>query len=170
MNNKKYNNSVVSYPSTFISLFARNCTVRKIDSAPAKAFMEANHRYGFSKCRYCYGLFVSHEGHDGVFHMNDMVAVACFSNARRWVKGDRTVRSYEWVRYASVEGTRVLGGMSKLLKAFIADTDPDDIMSYAPLESGDEGEVYATLGFVREADKAFPGGTSAKFRLKLKNY
>ncbi len=39
--------------------------------------------------------------------------------------------------------------MGKLLKAFIKVVNPDDIMSYADLEWS-EGQVYNTLGFVRE--------------------
>ena len=27
-----------------------------------------------------------------------LVAVAAFSNARKWIKGDKTIRSYEWTR------------------------------------------------------------------------
>ena len=44
---------------------------------------------------------------------------------------------------------RVSGGMGKLLKAFIKDVQPDDIMSYADLEWS-EGTVYEQLGFKRE--------------------
>ena len=81
-----------------------------------------------------------------------MVAVATFSNARKWVKGDSTVRSYEWIRYASLPGLRISGGMGKLLKAFIEDVQPDDIMSYADLEWS-EGAVYEQLGFTLEGKK-----------------
>lgn len=202
----------MSYPSTFTSIFARNCSVRRIEAPQAKAFLQANHRYGWSRCKYCYGLFVERKG-GGVrdssgaegFETGTLVAVATFSNARRWKKipgnaagkTDTTItttsstdtgttgnepvmiRSYEWVRYASLLGVRVQGGMGKLLKAFIQEVDPDDIMSYAPLpigpdgtpqSTGDDGEVYTTLGFTLEQRKEFPGGVSLKFRLKLRDY
>lgn len=197
----------MSYPSTFTSIFARNCSVRRIEAPQAKAFLEANHRYGWSRCKYCYGLFVERKGGgvrdssgaDG-FEAGTLVAVATFSNARRWNKvpvnaagkTDTTIttetatgndpvviRSYEWVRYASLAGVRVQGGMGKLLKAFIQEVDPDDIMSYAPLPidtdgmpspCGDDGDVYEKLGFSREGIKEFPGGVSLKFRLKLRDY
>jgi hypothetical protein len=42
--------------------------------------------------------------------------------------------------------------MGKLLKAFIKEVQPDDIMSYADLEWS-EGEVYERLGFEAEAEK-----------------
>lgn len=66
------------------------------------------------------------------------------------------VDSYEWVRYASLPGVRVVGGMGRLLKEFErtvcreaekTDGRPYEIMSYADLEfSG--GETYKRLGFI----------------------
>ena len=43
--------------------------------------------------------------------------------------------------------------MGKLLKAFIEDVHPDDVMTYADLEWS-EGKVYQRLGFVLEGVKA----------------
>ena len=63
-----------------------------------------------------------------------LIAVATFSNARKWIKDGKEIRSYEWTRYASEPELRVSGGMGKLLKAFIKEVQPDDIMSYADLE------------------------------------
>ena len=82
-----------------------------------------------------------------------LVAVATFSNARKWQKGEKVIRSYEWTRYASLPGVRINGGMGKVLKAFIKEVQPDDIMSYADLEWS-EGAVYEQLGFRLEGRKA----------------
>ena len=81
-----------------------------------------------------------------------LVAVATFSNARKWQKGEKTIRSYEWTRYASLPGVRINGGMGKMLKAFVDDVNPDDVMSYADLEWS-EGAVYEQLGFKLEGVK-----------------
>ena len=83
----------------------------------------------------------------------ELVAVATFSNGRKWVKGEKTIRSYEWTRYASLPGVRLSGGMGRLMKAFIDDVKPDDIMTYADLEWS-EGGVYEALGFVLEGVKS----------------
>ncbi len=66
------------------------------------------------------------------------------------------VDSYEWVRYASLPGVRVVGGMGRLLKEFERRVcreaenitgRPYEIMSYADLEfSG--GDTYKKLGFL----------------------
>jgi hypothetical protein len=57
--------------------------------------------------------------------------------------------------------------MGKLLKAFIDEMHPDDIMSYADA-SWSNGDAYRKLGFTEEPPKTFPDGkVSLKFRLKL---
>ena len=151
---------VLAHLEVFDQVYARNCEIRRIDKATAAEFLTANHSYGDSSNRYRYGLFLKrHTGHiaaEGTetwkYPVGTLVAVATFSNARKWVKEDKTIRSYEWIRYASLPGLRISGGMGKLLKAFIEEVQPDDIMSYADLEWS-SGEVYKALGFIEESLK-----------------
>ena len=84
--------------------------------------------------------------------MGTLIAVGTFSNARKWIKNGKEIRSYEWTRFASLPGLRISGGMGKILKAFIEEVHPDDIMSYADLEWS-EGSVYEQLGFALEGRK-----------------
>ena len=151
------------------NIFARNCTVRRIDKPTAAAFLNAYHRLGDTTCRYRYGLFArrSTGANELVLEPETLVAVSEFSNARRWIKEGRRISSYEWIRYASLPGIRVTGGMGKMLKAFIEDVHPDDIMSYADVSWPDGGEVYRTLGFQEEGLVERPGFTCRKFRLSL---
>ena len=157
---------ILAHMEIFFPIYARNCEVRKIDRKTAADFLAETHSYGNATCRYCYGLFLKrHTGHiavmlntcsapslSGQAEAGTLVAVASFSNARKWIKGDKTIRSYEWTRYASLPHLRVIGGMGRLLKAFIQDVEPDDIMSYADLEWS-EGKVYEQLGFTLEGYK-----------------
>lgn len=150
---------ILSHLEIFFPVYARNCEVRRIDKSEAATFLNDNHSYGDAACRYRYGLFLKrHTGHiaeDGEasrYCPGTLIAIATFSNARKWIKGDKTIRSYEWTRYASLPELRVNGGMGKLLKAFIKDVQPDDIMSYADLEWS-EGKVYEQLGFISEGCK-----------------
>ena len=160
---------ILAHLELFSQAYARNCEVRRIEKAEAQAFLNENHSYGYAACRYRYGLFLKrHTGHiaeelrsldsarddrelrqDGNGQIGKLIAVATFSNARRWIKDGKEISSYEWTRYASLPKMRVSGGMGKLLKAFIKDVQPDDIMSYADLEWS-EGTVYERLGFKRE--------------------
>ena len=154
---------LLAHLGVFIPMYARNCEVRKIDKETAAAFLSVNHSYGDAACRYRYGLYLKRytgksleisrlARNDSGVEPGSLVAVATFSNARKWQKGDKTIRSYEWTRYASLPGVRLSGGMGKMLQAFIQDQQPDDIMSYADLEWS-EGAVYEQLGFALEGRK-----------------
>ena len=147
---------LLAHLERFTSLYARNCEIRRIDKPAAAAFLEACHSYGDASCRYRYGMFLKrHTGHlarSGSLPPGTLVAVAEFSNARRWIKDGKEIRSYEWTRYASLPGVRISGGMGRMLRHFIKETEPDDIMSYADLEWS-EGNAYEQLGFVAEGVK-----------------
>ena len=148
---------ILAHLEIFNPIYARNCEVRRIDKALAKVFLEANHSYSHAACRYCYGMFLKrHTGHIAQqttsYAPGTLVAVATFSNARKWSKGDKIIRSYEWTRYASLPDVRLSGGMGRMLKTFIKEVQPDDIMSYADLEWS-AGDVYAQLGFTLEGQK-----------------
>ena len=193
---------LLSHLEIFFPIYARNCEVRRIEKTEAAAFLSACHSYGDAACRYRYGLYLKrHTGHIAngnrvsAYAPGTLVAVATFSNARKWIKGEKVIRSYEWTRYASLPELRISGGMGKLLKAFIQDIHPDDIMSYADLEWS-EGCVYEQLGFIKEGfkspvcfridpstwersinpgvsgdeDRFFMNSGSAKYRLKLTEY
>lgn len=147
----------------FEQAYARNCEVRRIEKSEAEAFLKENHSYGYAACKYRYGLFLKrHTGHIAAelsakgsadCRKGKLIAVATFSNARKWIKNGIEIKSYEWTRYASLPEIRVSGGMGKLLKSFIKEVQPDDIMSYADLEWS-EGSVYSQLGFTLEGEKA----------------
>ena len=81
------------------TIFARNCEVRKIDKRAAEEFLSMYHSYGDASCRHRYGLFLKrHTGHNAgsaSILPGTLVAVATFSNARKWIKGDKTILSYE---------------------------------------------------------------------------
>ena len=160
---------LLAHLELFSQAYARNCEIRRIEKAEAQEFLNKYHSYGYAACKYRYGLFLKrHTGHIaeemrslGKLGMTEgesgitegkLIAVATFSNARRWIKDGKEIRSYEWTRYASLPDLRVSGGMGKLLKAFIKEVEPDDIMSYADLEWS-EGEVYERLGFKSEMMK-----------------
>lgn len=138
----------------FRSIFARKCKIVSGSSiAPAVAsFLDENHSYGNAQCKHRYALLCGDE----------MVAVATFSKPRPMPREDgRTYLSFEWVRYASVAGTRVVGGMGRLLKAFLKDAVamgleagmPVEVMSYSDNEWS-SGGAYFQLGFRQIGERA----------------
>ena len=149
----------------FTSVFARKCKVlsgRGNAAMPdiVNDFLRRHHTYSTAKCRYRYAL--EYEG--------QIVAVATFSEGRPMVRkiDDPLMNvpkeeqenssilifdSYEWIRYASLPGVRVVGGMGRLLKAFIEERysriepgTPLEVMTYSDTEWGNGG-VYEKLGF-----------------------
>ena len=149
----------------FRSVFARKCRVlsgRGNASMPdiVNEFLHKHHTYSSAKCRYRYAL--EFEG--------EIVAVATFSQGRPMVRKidnmllnvpkeehvDSQILifdSYEWIRYASLPGVRVVGGMGRLLNAFIEERftrippgTPLEVMTYSDTEWGN-GDVYLKLGF-----------------------
>lgn len=172
--NKMMRARLLAHLGIFRSVYARDCEVRKISRAEADCFLEKNHSYGGAKCKHCYGIFLNRvrpKDHPSCLTTarekesdissrqysslckGELIAAAEFSNARRWNKNGKTIRSYEWIRYASLPDLHISGGMGKILGQFIKDAQPDDIMSYADLEWSD-GDVYRKLGFVNDGIKS----------------
>ena len=123
-------------------LMARSTVARRIDSATVDAFLLENHLWGATKSRYRYGLYSKAKD-------EQLVAVASFSprwNVRRRGSDAPPRASHELIRYCSYRGTTVVGGISKLLKAFTRDASPDEIVTVIDRDWG-AGGGWATLGF-----------------------
>ena len=153
------------------TVYARNCEVRRIDKEQAADFIGRYHRMGYTTGRYHYALFVKRRtgASEAGLDAGAMVAAASFSQARKWLKNGREVRSYEWIRYCSLPDIRVVGGMGKILEEFISHVNPDDVMTYSDPRWSD-GDAYRALGFVPEGEKDFGAYKSVKMRLKLTDY
>ena len=74
------------------------------------------------------------------------LGVSSFSNSRRLLRGDKNLLSYEWIRFSSLKGIRVIGGMSKILNYFINDVAPEEIMTYCDSDWSN-GHSYEKLDF-----------------------
>lgn len=117
---------------------------------------------GTCACRRCYGIYIERSTGEAEENLpaGTLVAVGTFSNARRMKDGSR---SYEWIRYASLQGLRVMGGMGKILERFMEDVCPDDVMTYVD-SSVSDGRAYLELGFEVVGEKAGDGFTNLKLR------
>ena len=142
---------ILAMIGNFSRLNARHCFIERIDKPTADKFLNDNHLQGSVKAKFKYGLFLKTQyvekflGKENT--QNELIAVATFSGGRTFKEGERKgSRSYELIRFASLKGFVVVGGMDKLLKAFIAEHSPDDIMSYADRDWSD-GRSYLKLGF-----------------------
>jgi hypothetical protein len=146
----------------FTRLHGRHCFIKRIDKYTTDNFLEINHLQGSVKAKFKYGLYlkpqyverfglvVCEDTDNGIQEIKPkLIAVATFSGGRTMKVGERAnKRSYELIRFASLKGYVVMGGMDKLLKAFTEEHQPDDIMSYADRDWSD-GRSYNKLGFMK---------------------
>jgi hypothetical protein len=138
---------------------ARVMEVRRIDKLTAAGFLESHHLQGAVSSRIRYGLFLPERYYrllraDFLTPLPPkelLVAVITFSHPRTFLVDGNPYRSFEMIRFANLLRSTVVGGLAKLLKAFIADFHPDDIMTYADLEWS-RGASYEKLGFVAKSD------------------
>jgi hypothetical protein len=164
---------ILTMIGVFERLNARHCHIERIDLPMAERFLNKNHLQGSVKARFRYGLFLKQqyvekylgfsiydevESLDGIdFRVShqepsshnpiNLLAVATFSGGRLMKVGDRNgQRSYELLRFASLRGFAVIGGLDKLLRAFELEHKPDDIMTYADRDWSN-GRSYEMLNF-----------------------
>ncbi len=128
-------NSILGNNTT---IFARKTKVKRIEKMEAQLFLNQNHQLGYSNEYYKLGLY----------HQNDLVAVALFSKSYLLKNEKPPVRSYILVRYASKLNTNIVGGISKLLQHFIQLKEAKHIMTYTEKNWG-LSNSYAKLGFIK---------------------
>ncbi|GAB3520421.1 PDDEXK family nuclease [Emticicia fontis] len=157
--------------SRLLSILGKSATIparltknRRIDKPTLDAFLSENHLQIPTGAKFKYGLYLPKR----YFRVIDveknrltemlresleaseemLMAVASFSSARTFVRAGVSYRSFELIRFANMKGFTVVGGFDKLLKAFIREQKPDDIMTYADADWSD-GASYEKLGFER---------------------
>ena len=117
-------------------LYARKTVVARIDKKVTLDFLEENHINGPMAGKYRYGLF----------YKGELVSVAVFSGGRILHEISEDYRSFELVRFCHKTDFLVIGGISKLIKAFIKDFKPNDIMTYADRDWSQQSSLK-TIGF-----------------------
>lgn len=117
-------------------VFARKCVVEKINATYARLFLNAHHLMEYATAAFHYGIFLNDE----------LIAVAAFSKGRKMNRLPSYLRSFELVRFCCKDGITVTGGLSKLLKHFVADKKPGDIMTYVD-NQWSKGSGYIKCGF-----------------------
>ncbi len=113
-------------------IYARQCFVEKINKPEANIFLNQNHLYDSTNSKVKYGLF----------YEEILYGIATFAGQRQFRKG----RSVELLRYCNKNGYTIVGGLDKLLQAYIKDYQPDTIMTYIDLDWG-KGDAFIKLGF-----------------------
>lgn len=117
-------------------VFARNCTIKKVNSPESKLFLNNYHLMGYAVSA----------THIGLFLKDELIAIASFSKGRKMNRLKTNQRSFELVRFCCKAGTTITGGLSKLISHFVQEKKPGDIMTYIDKQLS-EGKAYFTCGF-----------------------
>jgi hypothetical protein len=99
-------------------------------------FLEKNHLQGFVGSSIKLGLFFE----------NELVSIMTFGGLRKSLGQKNTKGSFELLRFCNKINHNVVGGASKLLKYFIKNYSPCNIISYSDFSRSD-GNLYKKLGF-----------------------
>ena len=118
-------------------IFARKCVIKEVSFKDSKLFLENNHIQGNVNAKYRYGLYYNDE----------LVSIMTFGNKRKSLGSKAEENVYELLRFCNKLNTTVIGGASKLLKHFIKEHNPKEIISYCD-RRWSNGDLYEKLGFV----------------------
>ena len=125
---------------TSTRIYARNCSIVSVSSRDGREFLDLNHRQGYTSSTVSLGLQ----------HKGSLVSIACFSKPRALMGATRSVDNSTWelTRFCNILNTNVVGGASRLLKAFIRQYNPDTIRSFSD-KAHTRGNLYEQLDFKR---------------------
>ena len=156
---------LLSKPSLFIArcksllklntvVYARQCVPKKITKEIAAQFLNANHLMGATSSARQYGLYYG----------ETLVCVATYSAGRKMNRLPPDQRSFELIRFCTKAGITVTGGLSRLLKQFITDHQPGDIMTFIDQQLF-TGAAYLQAGFQLQESSS-----PHHFRVSKKDY
>lgn len=118
-----------------MTVFARKCEVKIVNSKTSREFQEQNHIQGA----------VNSSVNLGLFYDNELISLMTFSKTR-------FSKKYEWelVRFSNKLGYHIPGAAGKLLKYFERNYQPKSLVSYAD-RRWSQGKLYKALGFTLDA-------------------
>eukprot|EP00984_Skeletonema_dohrnii_P029338 scaffold19838_cov130-Skeletonema_dohrnii-CCMP3373.AAC.2 len=97
-------------------IYARQTIVKRIPKAEYNPFLDKNHLWGATGAKYAYGLYTKISAKE---KESKLVAVATFSNKRKIKRASSDFHSYELLRFCTEMDCTVVGGLSKLIAAFV---------------------------------------------------
>ena len=109
-------------------IYARKTIVKRITKSQYIPFLEENHLWGATSAKFAYGLFLkpalvhveqSHNNDNNNSQDEMPLAVATFSSKRKVDRSSKPFHSFELLRFCTKLDTTVVGGLTKLVAAFV---------------------------------------------------
>lgn len=123
------------------SIYARTCTVNRVDKETAHNFLTKYHLMNATQSALNLGLF----------HKDELVSLATFSKGRKMNRLREDQRSFELIRFCCISGVTVTGGLSKLIKTFCEEKNAGDVMTYVDKHLSD-GSSFIRAGFKKHSE------------------
>ena len=123
------------------TIYARSCTIKKVEKKTTEIFLERYHLLGSTQSATNLGLYL----HD------ELLALASFSKGRKMNRLQDHKRSFELIRFCCKPGITVTGGLSRLIKAFCEEKKAGDIMTYIDKQISD-GKSFIKAGFKKHSE------------------
>ncbi|MFC6103911.1 hypothetical protein [Olivibacter domesticus] len=117
-------------------VYARNTVLARINKREALLFQQEHHLQVQLPGKYRYGLF----------YKGELMSIAIFSGGRQMHAHEAPYRSFELLRFCHKAGYLVIGGLSKLIRGFVNEFEPNDVVTYVDRDWSD-GKNYQQLGF-----------------------
>lgn len=117
-------------------IHGRKCEIKEVSSKDVKLFLNENHIQGNIGSKIKLGLY----------YENELVSLMTFGHRPMF-----NSNQYEIIRFCNKLNTTVIGGAQKLLKYFIKNYNPKEIISYAD-KRWSQGNLYEKLGFTFISD------------------
>jgi len=95
-------------------IYARQCKIKEISNDEYEQFVDLNHIQGYTPAKYRYGLYY-----------NDELVQICSFGQNRFKKGE-----IELIRSCSLLNTQIIGGFDRLIKYFVSEHKPENLISY----------------------------------------
>ena len=118
-------------------IYARNTTIKQITWKEAQTFLDSYHIQKSIQSEVYYGLYFEGE----------LVQVETFGLPRIELQSKHINHDWELLRECSKKDYYIIGGKSKLLKAFERDYKPLALLSYCNVTEGFDGHSYKECGF-----------------------
>lgn len=136
------------------TLPARVCEVRRINQSESEAFLNKNHLQKSAGAKLKYGLFLPQryfrlllsKGYVFDNQRELLVAVMTFTAGKKYYIGNEIVNSFELVRFGTLTNLNVIGGFTKLMRFFVNEKNPGNIMTYVDADWSD-GQNFKKMGF-----------------------
>lgn len=118
------------------SIGARKCSIKEVKNDICKSFLNENHIQGWCVSKYRYGLYYNDE----------LVCLMTFGGLRVNLGQEKSIGSYELLRFCNKVNTVINGGASKLLNYFLKNKNLIKVVSYSKNDYSN-GNLYNKIGF-----------------------